>query len=88
MSAFHFPHPGERTNAAAIPIPTHTLLALLAAALAWEIYTNAAYPDVVPPQIGDATSETIAQISEEDAHAAIQIAERLMRDRMEAERGA
>lgn len=85
MTAFHLPQPGERQNAAAVPVQLHTLRALLAAALAWEIDTSARFGEIVPPQISDATDAVTSQLADADVRAAAIVAERMMRDRAEAE---
>lgn len=87
MTGFTFPKPGERTNTSAIPVPPHTLIALLAAAMAWEIDTDAAHPSLVPPQLKDATLSALGRLDTEEAHLASQIAKRLLQDRTEAEQG-
>lgn len=88
MNSFTFPQPGERHNAPAVPVPVPTLRALLAAALAWEIDTTARCGEVVPPQISDATSSIMGQLSDADVRAAAVVSERMMQDRADAERGA
>lgn len=87
MNAFTFPQLGERVNAAAVPVPVHTLRALLAAALAWEIDTEAAFPGTVMPRIKQATNAVLAMLSAADASAADMVAGRLRQDRTEAEQG-
>lgn len=88
MTALRFPQPGERQNAAAVPVPTHTLRALLAAALAWEIDTTARCGEIVPPQISDATSSLMGQLADADVRAAAIVSGRMMKDRANTERGA
>jgi hypothetical protein len=87
MTSFAFPQAGERVNSSAVPVPLHTLVALLAAALAWEIDTDATFPNIVPPQIRDATVEALGQLDETNAHNASSLARSMMQERTEAEQG-
>jgi hypothetical protein len=85
VTSFAFPKPGERTNASAVAVPPHTLIALVAGALAWEIDTGASFPGTIPPQLCYATWQTLLLLDDTEASQANQIAERLMRARTEAE---
>jgi hypothetical protein len=87
VSSFVYPKPGERGNSSAIPVPPHTLIALVAGALAWEITTNELALEVVPPQLSDATMAALAALDDAGAQHATQWAGRLMQDRIEAEQG-
>lgn len=87
MSVSLSPQPGERVNTAAILVPVHTLSALLAAALAWEIDTEAEFPGLIWPQIGEATKAAYTLLSDNEAATVTALSNRLMQERLEAERG-
>lgn len=80
VSAFHFPQPGERQNASAIPVPEHTLAALYALALIGEEYLTTMDMSFVTPQCHDALEHTLMMLSEEMAHGAHVNAQQMVHD--------
>jgi hypothetical protein len=54
MNAFTFPQPGERTNAATIPVAEHTLAALYALALVGQEHLSTRDRDFISPQCAEA----------------------------------
>jgi len=80
VSTFTFPQSGDRRpNAAAIPVPAHTLAALLTGALLGVRYctgyvTPSEPEDFLPPQVSDAIREATALLPEVVSEAAYSVA--------------
>lgn len=77
MNAFTFPKPGERTNAATIPVAEHTLTALYALALVGQKNLIADCVSFVAPQCKDALREVGIMLSEESFDVATLTATRM-----------
>jgi len=63
MTPFTFPQPGERTNRAAIPVPEHTLAALLSLAILGRESLLSQGEDFASPQARQALVEVTAALS-------------------------
>jgi hypothetical protein len=80
MGAFRFPQPGERQNAATVPVPERTLAALYALALVGEEHLTTQDMSFVTPQCHDALEHTLMTLSDEMAHGAHVNAQQMVHD--------